>query len=263
MPAELTVTAVGFSPVKGTAHLRHDRVELDRQGPVGDRRWCLVDVGSQRVLRTVQHPALIGVVARTVDDALCVTLPSGESVTASPEPSGEALSCDYWGRPVELALTDGPHSAVLSHHLGRNVRLARAPRGAVVFAAPVTMLATASLGELGLLEEAARFRANLVVETDEPWVEDAWLGRTFAVGAAEVLIGAPIPRCAVIDHHPATGIKDRRLLKELAASRPTNRAGEPMFGVYAEVVRPGAVPETRTFARDGSISPPGAHTGVK
>ena len=54
-------------------------------------------------------------------------------------------------------------------------------------------------------------------------------------------IGGPIPRCAVIDHHPETGVKDVRLLKELVRSRPTNSAGEPMFGVYAEVVRPGTV----------------------
>jgi len=31
--------------------------------------------------------------------------------------------------------------------------------------------------------------------------------------------------------------EERRLLKELAATRPTNDAGEPVFGVYAEVVR--------------------------
>ena len=53
------------------------------------------------------------------------------------------------------------------------------------------------------------------------------------------------PRCAVIDHHPETGARDGRLLKALVASRPTNRAGEPMFGVYATVVTPGRVAVTR------------------
>jgi uncharacterized protein YcbX len=98
---------------------------------------------------------------------------------------------------------------------------------------------------LGDRVEPARFRATLVVETGEPWVEDDWLGRTMTVGDATIRIGGPIPRCAVIDHHPETGEKDVRLLKALAGMRPTNTAGEPMFGVYATVIEPGTVTVTR------------------
>ena len=163
----------------------------------------------------------------------------------SRQPTGESVTCDYWGRSVDLALLDGPHAGVLSDLLGQDVRLAAAPRGAVVFASPVTIVGTASLRALGDLMrrpvEAARFRATLVVETDEPWVEDSWLGAEVAVGEARLRIGGPIPRCAVIDHDPGTGVKDLRLLKALVAERPTNKAGEPMFGVYAECVRPGVV----------------------
>jgi hypothetical protein len=36
-----------------------------------------------------------------------------------------------------------------------------------------------------------------------------------------------------------------RLLKALSWSRPTNKAGEPMFGVYATVAAPGRVAVTR------------------
>ena len=245
MPVELSVRAAGFSPVKGTRHRALDRVELDALGPVGDRRWCLVDVGARQVLRTVQHPSLVSVVARVDGDVLSFAVPGGESVAGVPAAAGETLTCDYWGRPVELALTDGPHAALLSDVLGRDVRLAAAPRGGVVFAAPVTVIGTASLHALGEEVEAARFRATLVVETRTPWVEDAWLGSEVRVGDAVVRIGGPVPRCAVIDHHPETGVKDLRLLKALGGMRPTNRAGEPMFGVYAEVVRPGMVSPDR------------------
>lgn len=239
MPRELVVRTAGFSPVKGTRHLAHDRVELDEQGPVGDRAWCLVDVAARRVLRTVQHPALMSVVARSDGRSLELSLPGGESVVASPSPTGETVTCDYWGRSVPLALTEGTHAGLLSDLLGQDIRLAAAPRGGVVFAAPVTIVGTASLRELGV--DAARFRATLVVETDEPWEEDTWLGQEARVGGALVRIGGPIPRCAVIDHHPETGVKDSRLLKSLVGQRPVNTAGEPMFGVYAEVVRPGVV----------------------
>jgi uncharacterized protein YcbX len=239
MPLELDVRTAGFSPVKGMRHLTLPSVELDELGPVGDRAWCLVDVAARRVLRTVQHPELIGVVARVEGDELSMTLPSGESVAAPARASGETVACDYWGRQVSLSLVGGPHDALVSDLLGRDVRLAAAPRGGVVFAAPVTVVATASLEAVGA--EGARFRATLVVETDEPWVEDSWLGTSFGVGGAEIRVGGPVPRCAVVDHDPSTGAKDRRLLKELVGSRPTNAAGEPVFGVYAEVVRPGTV----------------------
>lgn len=242
MPVELHVRTAGFSPVKGTRHLARQHLELDKLGPVGDREWCLVDVEGRRVLRTVQHPSLISVVARPRGQELVMTLPSGESVAAEPELTAETITCDYWGRAVDLVLTDGPHAGLLSDFLGRDVRLAKAPRGGVVFAAPLTIIGTASLRELGEDVEAARFRATLVVDTDEPWVEDTWLGAEVQAGGARLTIGGPIPRCAVIDHHPETGLRDARLLKALVLQRPTNKAGEPMFGMYAEVVRPGVVP---------------------
>jgi uncharacterized protein YcbX len=252
MPASHVVRRAGFAPVKGMRHLDLDRIVLDDQGAAGDRAWCLVDVEQSRVLRTVQHPSLIGVVARTHGDELELTLPTGETVSAPAAPSGEELTCDYWGRQVRLALTDGPHTELLSGWLGEPVRLAAAPRGGVVFAEPFTIVGTASLRDLAarvgredMAHQAARFRPTLVVETEEPWVEDSWAGQEHAVGEATLHIGGPIPRCAVIDHHPVTGEKDVRLLTALARDRPTNRAGEPMFGVFATCVRPGRVDVTR------------------
>ena len=68
--SELVVRAAGFSPVKGMRHLALPSVELDALGAVGDRAWCLVDVAARRVLRTVQHPTLVSVVARVEGDEL-------------------------------------------------------------------------------------------------------------------------------------------------------------------------------------------------
>jgi hypothetical protein len=252
MPVDLVVRQAGVTPVKGMRHPALDRIQLDDEGPVGDRAFCLVDAGQARVLRTVQNPSLMAVVARLEAGVLEVRLPTGESVSAPPIATGETITCDYWGRQVDVALTDGPHAELVSSWLGRDVRLARPPRGGVVFNEPVTIVGTASLEALGervghpeLVDQAARFRATLVVDTDEPFVEDSWLGREVRVGEATVRIGGTVPRCAVIDHHPETGVKDVRLLKALAQQRPVNAAGEPMFGVYATCVRPGEVAVTR------------------
>jgi len=248
MPAALAVRSAGFTPVKGMRHVAHERVELDERGPVGDRIWCLVDAGRGAVLRTVQHPELVSVVARQDGAELALTLPTGEQVVGESLPTGESLASEYWGRPVDLELVHGPHSALLSDFLGREVRLASAPRGGVVFASPVTVVGTASLHDLAelsghapLAEEAARFRATLVVETDRPYVEETWLGDDVLVGDARLRVGGPIPRCAVVDADPETGARGPRVLRTLAAHRPRNAAGEPVFGVYADVVSPGVV----------------------
>ncbi|GAA3835991.1 MOSC N-terminal beta barrel domain-containing protein [Brevibacterium ammoniilyticum] len=287
----LDARSVGFTPIKGTRHRAQPQARFDAAGPVGDRRFCLIDVGTRRVLRTVQNPRLFAVVARLHGEGLEVTLPDGRSVSGVPDLSGETLTCDYWGRQVPLALTGGTHDELLSAHLGRAVRLAEAPRGAIVFGRPLTIVTTASLAEVAdraghptLLREAARFRATLLVHTEEPFVEETWAGREMRVRGVgtsarggetnarggetnargvgtsarggetnargvgtsardigtsaelRVRIGAPVPRCAVIDLDPVTGKRNARLLATLAATRTTNRAGEPFFGVYAEVV---------------------------
>jgi uncharacterized protein len=245
---DLTVRSAGYSPVKGTAHRPYDVVELTPTGAVGDRRLCLVDLEQRRVLRTIQNPRLLTVLARRDGDVLTVTVPGADPLEAPVVPAGETVTCDYWGRPADLAVLDSPHAALLGEHLGKRVTLTAAPPAAVVYNGPsVTLVGTASLRELGeragldLVAESARFRATLVVETDEPFVEETWLGHDLRAGDATLRAGVPIPRCAVIDHSPASGEKDVRLLKALAGFRPLNGAGEPAFGIYAQVVVAGRV----------------------
>jgi uncharacterized protein len=248
---DLIVRSAGFAPVKGTAHHRHDAIEVTPSGAIGDRRLALVDLAARRVLRTVQNPGLLTVLARRDEDLLEVTVPGRDPLRAALEPTDRIVTCDYWGRPVDLAVVDGPHADLLAEHLGRPVALTRAPAAAVVYNGPsLTLVGTASLRELGertgrdLVAESARFRATLVVETEEPFVEETWLGTELRAGSATLRAGVPVPRCAVIDHSPVTGEKDARLLKTLASYRPRNSAGEPAFGIYADVTTAGVVTST-------------------
>ncbi|WP_025779071.1 MOSC domain-containing protein [Brevibacterium sp. VCM10] len=248
--------SIGFAHIKGTRHEARPGAIVDAQGPVGDRPFCFVDVERAQVLRTVQNPRLIRMTTSLVDDTLTVTLPDGRSASGVPAGSGERLTCSYWKRPVDLELTDGPHSALASEWLGKSVRLARAHRGDVIYGAGLSIVTTASMRELAdqsghheLLDEAARFRATLVLDTDEPFIEETWRGRDVMlnvpdVGALRVQIGEPIARCAILDLDPITGERGSNLLKTLVASRPRNEAGEPYFGVNAEVIETSAAPDT-------------------
>lgn len=238
------INSIGFTPIKGTRHRCQPQAEFDEWGPVGDRRYCLVDAEKRQVLRTVQNPSLVAVVAAFHGAELETTLPDGRSVCAVPELSGQTLTCDYWGRPVEAELTQGPHDALLSSWLGRPVRLARVPRGDVVYGEPITIVATASIRDLGerlghpdLVAEAARFRATVLIDTDTPYIEETWGGRELSLGnGVHVRIGESIPRCAVIDLDPISGVRGPRVMKPLAEYREGNAKGEPFFGVFAQIL---------------------------
>lgn len=260
---QLNLVSAGFSAVKGLRHSARSQVRLDAWGLVGDRELCLVDPVKRRVLRTVQHPALLAVRVESTEQGLDFIFPDGTSYSDSLRASGEVLVCDYWGRVEPVELISGPLSEVFSYYLSYPVRLARARRN-LVFGRGLTLVGTASLEELGrrvgnarMVAEQARFRASFLVETDEPFIEESWCGREFRLADVShrapvyhlphapaggvlarddyvVRVGEAVPRCAVVDFNPVSGVKDARLLKELSGFRSRNASGEPFFGVFAD-----------------------------
>lgn len=250
------VSRIGLAALKGARHRTLPHVDLTADGPVGDRDFCLIDVASGKVLKTIQNIALLRTVAAWDGDTLAVTFPSdagqlgGRVVSGRPIPASPPLTFDYWGRPAALELVDGPWSDAFSAYLQRDVRLARARTpGALVYGASVSLITTSALShlgerlgkQLGAAVDEARFRATFTIDTNglPADVEDAWLGRRLRLGEAEVRINAPIARCAVIDADPVIGDPGPAILKALAIYR--NRPGGIDFGLDATVVRPGRI----------------------
>lgn len=236
------VTRIGFTSLKGARHLDRPFADLNMDGPVGDRVFCLVDPARDRVLRTVENPTLMH--TRVTWDAglLTVSLPGG-SVAGMPASTGETRTLDYWGRRVTLDIIQGPWAAAYSRHLGYDVLLARSPAGDVVYGASVSLVTTGSLEELsrrvGTPVSDAQFRATFTVHTESPYLEDAWIGRRLRLGEAEVEVRSAIPRCAVIDLDPDTGMRSTPALRALADHR--RQGNEVVFGVDAVVRKPGRV----------------------
>lgn len=257
-PQTLNVLSAGFALLKGTRHEPRTGVRLTSTGVENDRRLCLVDATKRQVLRTVQHQSLMAVRSELDGENLRVTFPDGKQYSSPLTLTGERLTCEYWGRPEDVDLISGPLSEVFTYYLRKPVQLAQATRN-VVYSEPLSLVGTASLKAASkdagrdLVREYARFRSALLVETDEPYVEETWAGQVFSlidasaraseyglVGGSlaerySIRVGAPIPRCAVIDANPETGKKDARVLKSLAKSRPLNADNEPCFGVYAQL----------------------------
>ncbi len=239
------VDRIGFTPLKGARHLAHPSSELAESGPLGDRSYCLLDPARDRVLRTVENPTMVQVIAAQKDETLTVELPAG-IVEGTPTATGDVRTVDYWGRDAEVELLDGPWSAAFSDHLGYDVVLARPVRpGSVVYGASVTLLTTSSLAalsaRLGEPVDSARFRSTYLLDTPglAPHAEDGWVGRRVRLGEAELRVRAVVPRCAVIDLDPVTGLRNLSVLATLAGYR--RKDAEICFGVDAEVVVPGPV----------------------
>ena len=243
MTSRLRVERLGLALIKGTRHTDRNEIDLDDHGPVGDRSFCLVDRAAARVLRTVENPSLIQLIARDLGDRVAVTTPDGQTTEAGTRDCADGIPvADYWGRGARIRLQDSALNAVLSAHLGREVTLARAERGDVVYADPISIVTT---GALRRLSEAvtdsgyavppaldARFRATVTLVADE----DPAPGELLQLGEALVEVGGPLERCAVIDLDPATGERNARLLQHVRTDD-----GRLLFGFGARVVTPGRV----------------------
>jgi uncharacterized protein YcbX len=240
----MRVTRVGFTPLKGGRHLTQPSVQLTPTGPSGDRAFCLVDPATDRCLRTVENPTLLQSRSSWDGATLCVELPAG-TLVGEPVATGDVRRVDYWGRTAAVEVVDGPWSAAFSAHLGRKVVLVSTAPGDVVYGASVTLVTGGSLArlahELGVPVDGARFRATVQLDTGDlpAHAEDDWVGRRLRLGTAEVQVRGPVPRCAVIDLDPASGVRDLRVLQALAGYR--RHQGQINFGVDAVVTVPGRV----------------------
>lgn len=249
----MRIASIGLTPVKGTRHQALDAVDLRGEGPVGDRRFALVDPGRRQVLRTVGHGSLLQVSVTWDEPVLTATL-AGRVASGVPERTGETLDVDYWGRRVRVDVVGGPWAELFSRHLGQAVVLARARPGDIVYGDQVSVVTTASLTALRAtsrgtadarpldLADSARFRSTFLLDTtgsphDRPGAEDDWVGRELTLGEARVRLSASIVRCAVVELHPVDGHRDLRLLDRL----PRGSQGRPVFGLQGRVVRPGRV----------------------
>lgn len=116
--------------------------------------------------------------------------------------------------------------------------------------APVTILTTASLrAGLRLHPEGRwdprRFRANILLDVDgEDFIENAWMGRTLRIGAVELSVTAPTPRCVMTTLAQSDLPADRRILRTLARANRAELPGVGPFtclGAYASVTVPGRI----------------------
>jgi len=249
-------------PVKSMLGEELNAADLTKGGVVADRAYALVDRSDGKVA-TAKNPrkwplfefraalsdrSKIGTGAPPVR----ITLPDG-TIVNSDEPDVNQILSKALKRDVTLT-SGSPDPRTLSAEEywpdieGLNHRDTITefglPEGTFFDAAVVHLLTTASLDRLHALYpqgrfDARRFRPNMVIATtpgESEFVEDAWIGKTLAMGdSVRLSITAPCFRCVM------TTLAQGDLPKDPGILRTPAQHHKAAVGVYAAVLQGGKV----------------------
>ncbi len=216
------IASIRRYPVKSMGGESLDDVALTERGLAGDRWFAVQDAeghfaSGKNTRRFRRRDEVFDFAART--DA-------GGAVRVS-------------GPGVDLPAGDPVLDTVLSERMGAPVRVLPEASVSHFDDCPVSLVGTATLvwcaEHWGIDADPRRLRVNLVVETQEPFVEEAWLGQRHQVGGASLEFVKKVERCRMIDVAQDGASAEGRWLKPLSAER------EMCAAVYARVVVPGMI----------------------
>jgi uncharacterized protein YcbX len=223
MNSSIKVSELWRYPVKSMLGEACDEVELESRGVVGDRLFAVQDsdgyFGSGKDTRRFRKiDGLLSIQAKLCGEVPQVELPDGRKLFAD-DPIINSVLSGYLGQPVQLV-----REAEISH-------LDDGPVHVVTCSSLSEFSGIAPVGAAG----ARRFRPNIVLESENPFEEHTLLGKHVRIGQAELRFTSPTERCAMVTFPQAELVKAPHILRYIAQELGL------CFGVYAEVVKPGAI----------------------
>ena len=237
-----SIERINVTPVKGLGLLHPDEVELTERGVESNRRYYLIQ--GWRLFNGKDHGRLVRIAPAAENGTLRLLFPDGREIEDEVG-LGEAVTTNFWGRPVTGRLVVGPWADALSDYAATALQLVRTDEpGAGCDVHVGTIVSRAScerLGaELGGAEvDGRRFRMLFEVDGAGAHEEDTW--DLVRIGDAVVRIAGPVPRCAVTTQDPDTGVRSLDTLAGIKSYRGVRDGKQLDFGVYFDVVEPGRV----------------------
>jgi hypothetical protein len=218
-------------PVKSMAGIATESAFLGWHGLDGDRRFAFRRLGDDSGfpwLSASRLPELLLYHPLGLDQSSGEPLP-----TQVRTPAG-----------VELDLRSKELEREIAERFGSGVELMKLKHG-IFDEGSVSVIARATMAgisrEAGVRLDTRRFRANIVLETDEsdPFAEDEWVGGRLLFGETEprpaVNVTLRDVRCMMINLDPDTATQDARMLKTVVRLNLNNA------GVYGTVAQTGAI----------------------
>lgn len=265
-----TVTELNLFPIKSCGGVPVDEARVAATGFEGDRQWQVSSDGKPVTQR--QKTVLATVRPEPIEGGLRLTAPGRHALEVARPTEADTETTALIGVPLPVAdagdeaaawfaeLLDDPAARLHTLPVDGGLTI---PDAIDVFdqpiafgdLAPVLVANTASLDWLVARADEPfamdRFRANAVVETDEPFAEDTWA--RFRLGDVEVRHGLAWPRCAIPQVNQDTGDRHKEPARVMAAHRKVAEApglpeamqpivvGSSVFGVGCGVGPLGAV----------------------
>ena len=257
-------------PVKSMMGETLSEADIGEAGIPGDRGWAVRDEKRGGIRGGKKIPQLMTLTAQTGPTAPLITAPDGDSASASTEGINEWLS-DKLNHPVTLwpllpadQLDHYRRGAPDTEDFEQELRAVfgrlpeeplpdltgfeellefESPPGTYFDAFPISIMSQQSLATMNRLEgesrfDVRRFRPNLLVDipdTDHPFPEQAWVGKTLSIGSVKLRIDMTCPRCSMTTHGFDDLPRDTEVMRKLVNHSDGN------LGIYASVIQAGKV----------------------
>jgi uncharacterized protein YcbX len=256
-----SIAAIRRYPVKSMRGEELDEGVITERGLLGDRSYALVDVETGQVV-SAKNPRKWGnlfefrsalVESPSYNESIPaarITLPDGATVR-SDDPGVEERLSALLGRTVRLESSPPPASWIEGYWPDYDWLEARdklfhvdLPPGTFFDGSLVHFITTATLERLAALSpqsrfDVRRFRPNFIIDVPDKaggFVEDAWVGRTIAIGdEVRLTITHPCARCVM------TTLPQDELPKDPNVLRTAVRHNQGNVGVNASVLRGGRI----------------------
>ena len=221
----MSVQQIWRYPVKSLQGESLDSTEVTDVIP-GDRGWGIIDNQTGHLLSAKRVPKLLEGQARIIRDHCVLTIDRNE-FSSEEDKINEKLS-DWLERPVtlskpntgetrniEIEWDDGTEEILQDPDV---FEFSTAPGWFFDSSSSLNLMGSATLDFLEKRVgpgsgDVRRFRPNLLVETEKPFEENDWAGKSLRIGTAEAFVKKRTDRCIVIT----------RGIGEYSASRSTLR----------------------------------------
>ncbi|WP_052537504.1 MOSC domain-containing protein [Gloeocapsa sp. PCC 73106] len=227
----MNVSEIFIYPIKSCQGISLKQAEVTPKGFPWDREFMLVDPQG-KFLTQRQYPQLATIKVELSPEKIILSQPAHSKGSFEFEPSltGKEIPVQIW-RDRTIAIDQGDEVADwFNQALGKSCRLVRQPPqyqrkiesrdgvqpgDTVSFADgyPYLLTASASLAELNRRipefskVDMTRFRPNIVITTQEPFVEGDW--QLIQIGRVDFAVVKPCIRCVITTINQDTGAKDQ------------------------------------------------------
>lgn len=218
----MRVVSLRRYPVKSMGGEPLAAVALDERGLSGDRWYAVEDeaghFASGKNTTRFRRRDQVFDYAATITDAGEVAVTGEAGVWKVGDPALD----DELSQAMGVAVRVTPETAVPHQDMGG-----------------VSLIGTATLAwcaeRWGITPDPRRLRVNIVFSSDQPFIEETWVGRTVSVGGANLRVVERIPRCRMVDIDQDGVVADGRWLKPLAEER------DMCLAMYADVSATGVI----------------------